>query len=121
MLRRARRGLAHVSLSRHVSLRHVSALTPPRARRRGKVLALDPGHETATCNLYHTKLETCNFTDAAPHLARVQALVDRQLSEGRTPTVRPFHALGYEVHPARPAPSGPRRPWGGSACSGDAA
>ena len=85
------------------------------------VLKLHPGHETAICNMYHTKHEICNWDNDQKHLDKVQPgphrklasrnaltgsmhagfqlvkLVNKQLSEGRTPTVRPFHALYYAV------------------------
>jgi protein O-GlcNAc transferase len=64
------------------------------------VLALDPAHETATCNMYHTRHETCDWGqegEAERYLQNVVRTVTRQLDEGRTPTIRSFHALMYDV------------------------
>uniref|UniRef100_A0A7S4ULL8 protein O-GlcNAc transferase n=1 Tax=Guillardia theta TaxID=55529 RepID=A0A7S4ULL8_GUITH len=61
------------------------------------VLRLHPGHETAYCNMYHTKHEICDWSNVDSHLKKVVAIVNRQLKEGRVPTVRAFHALAYAV------------------------
>jgi protein O-GlcNAc transferase len=69
------------------------------------VLSLDPHHETARCNLYHTRHETCQWGEDATdsdsesemELAGVMETVSQQLQEGRTPTMRSFHALMYQV------------------------
>lgn len=64
------------------------------------VLGLDPTHETATCNMYHTRHETCDWGEegeADKHLENVMRTVTRQLEEHRTPTIRSFHALMYDV------------------------
>ena len=64
------------------------------------VLALDPVHETATCNMYHSRHESCDWGEegeAEEHLRQVIRIVSGQLREGRTPTIRSFHALMYDV------------------------
>jgi tetratricopeptide (TPR) repeat protein len=62
------------------------------------VLGLAPGHETAYSNLHHARRELCDWVGGEEgHLGKVLDIVDRQIAEGRTPTIRPFHALAYDV------------------------